>query len=166
MTVLDEKKGGWLTSCLGILPDVFLDLELVGSRFVLGNDTPDYGSTSFSDFVFLCLELIVEVLEAYLGHNAGSSLGRGGIFTSKNWQEALPAGDNGILPASDEVEFALPKAVWKRSGLSREGQGGEGIGNVTLPFLIRGHPACLPFLKGPGGSAEGVSWESGAWKHR
>lgn len=156
MTVLDEKKGGWLTSCLGILPDVFLNLELVGSCLVLGNDTPDYGSTPLSDFISLRLEVIVEILEAYLGHNTGPSLSDNRIFTPKNWQEALPAGDNGILASSDEVQFALTEAVWKGSGLSREGQGGEGIRNVTLPFLIRGHPTCLPFSQGVGGAAEGV----------
>jgi len=64
-------KGAWLTSCLWILPDVFLDLELVGSRLVLGNNTPDYGSASLTDFGLLRLEVIMKVLEAYLGHNAG-----------------------------------------------------------------------------------------------
>lgn len=165
MILFDQQKGGWLTSCLGILPDVFLNLELVGSRLVLGDHPPDYGRTSLPNFRPLRLEVIVKVLEANLGHNAGSALSDDGVFTPKNWEEALPAGDNAILPPSDEVQFALPKAVWKGSRLSREGQGGEGVRYVTLPFLIRGHPARLPSLQGLGGSAEDVSWEAGAWKH-
>jgi hypothetical protein len=87
------------TACLGVLPHVFLDGELVGAGFVFGDDASDDGHAAFFDLRFEGCEVVVEMAEADFGDDGGPLAGDEVVFGLEGLEQALPACDDSVFVA-------------------------------------------------------------------